>query len=218
MRYEPQKANDNIAEGTEPQPGSVEAIDPFSAPVPGQSLTVAPGSQKFEKPAEFTDPDECVALIIERLETDRAAKEEQLSLIASGVPVESIVNSIAFIGFSEGQWSPDVAELIKPPLAMYLMITAMSEDVPMVVFNPEKTSGGKMEPGDMARNMSKLNPAGYEALQEGANRAGVEEEMLSGGFLEPVQEVMPDEMVEVPVEEGLSNEELMADMPEGGML
>ena len=98
------------------------------------------------------------------------------------------------------------------------MITAMSEDVPMVVFNPEKTSGGKMEPGDMARNMSKLNPEGYESLREGMNRAELEEEMLSGGFLEPSQEVMPDEMVEIPVEEGLSNEELMADMPEGGML
>lgn len=218
MRYEPQKATvEQEIEGAV-TPGSIEALDSFSAPVPGQSLTVAPGSQKFERPAEFTDPDECVALIIERLETDRAAKEEQLSLIASGVPIESIVNSIAFIGFSEGQWSPDVAELIKPPLAMYLMITAMSEDVPMVVFNPEKTSGGKIEPRDMARNMSKLNPEGYESLREGMNRAELEEEMLSGGFLEPVQEVMPDEMVEIPVEEGLSNGELMADMPEGGML
>ena len=76
MRYEPPKASEQEIEGAAPQ-GSIEAIDPFSTPIPGQSLTMEPGSQKFERPWEFTDPDDCVAFIIERMETDRAVKEEQ---------------------------------------------------------------------------------------------------------------------------------------------
>lgn len=203
MRYEPPKAEkkameENIA------PGSIEAIDSFSAPIPGQSLTMEPGSQKFERPWEFTDPDDCVAFIIERMETDRAVKEEQLSLIGSGVPIESIVNTTAFIGFSEGMWSPDVAELIKPPLAMYFIITAMAEDIPMVVFNPEKSSGTKIGPSQMARSMSKLNPEGYESLNEGVNRASLEQEISSGGFLGPVEETIPEELpTKLPDEGGM---------------
>jgi hypothetical protein len=56
MRYEPPKASEQEIEGAAP-PGSVEAIDPFSTPIPGQSLTMEPGSQKFERPWEFTDPE-----------------------------------------------------------------------------------------------------------------------------------------------------------------
>ena len=205
MRYEPPKASEQEIEGAAP-PGSVEAIDPFSTPIPGQSLTMEPGSQKFERPWEFTDPDDCVAFIIERMETDRAVKEEHLNLIASGVPIESIVNTTAFIGFSEGMWSPDVAELIKPPLAMYFIITAMSEDVPMVVFNPDKTDQNKMQPETMIRSMSKLNPEGYESLREGVSRSNLQQEIESGGFLGPVEETLPEteeEPVQLPDEGGM---------------
>jgi|TARA_R100000458_G_scaffold58611_1_gene67040 hypothetical protein len=217
MRYEVEKANDNIAQGAEPQPGSIEAIDPFSAPVPGQSLTVEPGSQKYEKPAEYSDPDEAVMWMIGRLEDDAELKEAQLSQIASGIPIEYIVNTISFVGFSEGFWTPDVAELIKPPLAMYFMIQAMSEDIPMVVFNPRESKMGKLSPEEIANSMSLLNPDGYEALQEGIKRMDSEQEQLSGSFLGPVEDAVI-EGEELPTEK-LETAELETELPdEGGML
>jgi len=218
MKYEVEKANDNIAEEAKPQPGSIEALDPFSAPVPGQSLTTEPGSQKFERPPEMVNPDEATMFVIGRLEEDREAKEVQLSQIASGVPIEYIVNTIAFTGFSEGMWTPDVAELIKPPLAMYFIITAMAENIPMVVFNPRESNVGKVPVNEMADSMSALNPEGYEAVHNNLNMQKAGEEQMANSFLGSPEEAIPMEET-MPMEEGLSNEELMAGIPEeGGML
>lgn len=216
MKYEVDRANTATVEGYAPQ-GSIEALDPFSTPTPGQSLTMAPGSQKFERPWEFTDPDDCVVYIMERMETDREAKEAQLSQIASGVPIEYIVNTIAFVGFSEGMWSPDVAELIKPPLAMYFTLIAMAEDIPMVMFNPEASTSGNMTPDRIAESMSLLNPDGYESVRRGVMMENLEEEQLEDSFLGPMEETIPQEG-ELPTEE-LPTEELATELPdEGGML
>lgn len=74
MRYEVPKANSDAVEMETPA-GSIEAIDPFSAPVPGQSLTTEPGSQKFERPAEISNPDDAIMFVIDRLEEDRSLKK-----------------------------------------------------------------------------------------------------------------------------------------------
>ena len=127
MRYEPKNIDESIIAGVPPEKGSVESLDPFSTPIPGQSLTMRPGSQAFEKPWVYTDPDECLVFLIEKLEQDRKLKEEHLSILASGVPVEYMVNTTAFAGFTEGLWSPDTAELIKPGLAMYYILVAQGQ-------------------------------------------------------------------------------------------
>jgi len=219
MRYEVPKANSNALE-TETLKGSIEAIDPFSAPVPGQSLTVEPGSQKYEKPAEYSDPDEALMWMIGRLEDDRELKETHLSQMASGIPIEYIVNTIAFVGFSEGMWTPDVAELIKPPLAMYFIMQGMAEDIPMVVFNPKETGVGKIPPEEIAQNMSVLNPEGYEAMKKGLDRDKTEKETTEGGFLGEVQDINPEELpTEELATEELATEELPTELPnERGMM
>ena len=220
MRYEVPKADSNAIEMETPA-GSIEALDPFSAPVPGQSLTTEPGSQKFEKPPEIVNPDDAVMFIINRLEEDRESKEIQLGHMAAGVPIEYIVNTIAFTGFSEGMWTPDVAELIKPPLAMYFIMQGMAEDIPMVVFNPRPTDQSRLLPEEIAQNMSRLNPEGYEAVRTGLEEEDMQNQMMEEGFLGEGQpqlnlEELPTE--ELPTEE-LSTEELSTEIPsERGML
>ena len=189
-----------------PQRGSIEAIDPVSTPVPGQSLTMRPGSQKFERPWKFTDPDDCVMFMIDKMEENRDLKEQQLSQIAAGVPIEYIVNTIAFVGFSEGLWSPDVAELIKPPLAMYFILTATAENIPMVVFNHEKNDQAKLSNEEIITNMASLNPEGFEIIGEAVIGEQQKEEDR-GGFLK-----LEDDMEEMP------EEEIQEDIQEGGMI
>ena len=209
MKYEVSKAGLNSIEGFS-APGSMETIDSFSAPIPGQSLTVRPGSQAFEKPAEITDPDEAVMSVIERLEDDEEAKKAQLTQIGSGIPIEYIVNTIAFVGFSEGLWTPDVAELIKPPLAMYFILTAMGENIPMVVFNPRESKVGQVPQEEMFNSMSNLNPEGYDAVHQAVQQRDIEQQQQSEGFLGPVEN-MPAE--------GIPIEELeMTNLPEEGMI
>ena len=213
MRYEPQKANIIDIEGMDVSPGSIEALDAFSAPIPGQSLTTRPGSQKFEKPPEFTDPDQAVAFLLERIETDQALKESHLSQIASGVPIEYIVNTVAFVGFSEGMWTPDVAELIKPPLAMYFIITAISEDIPIVMFNPQSRDRGAIPPEEIAQNMSKLNPAGYNMIRDELQQEA------PAGFMRPAEEMLLENTSEeMRIEGNLPEQQMIERLPEEGMI
>ena len=206
MRYQVPSSSQTAVDQP-PQRGSIEAIDPVSTPVPGQSLTMRPGSQKFERPWKFTDPDDCVMFMIDKMEENRELKEQQLSQIAAGVPIEYIVNTIAFVGFSEGLWSPDVAELIKPPLAMYFILTATAENIPMVVFNPEKNDQAKLSNEEIVTNMASLNPEAFEIIGE-AIIGEQQKEEDGGGFLK-----LEDDMEEMPEEE-----EIQEDIQEGGMI
>ena len=205
MRYQVPSSSQTAVDQP-PQRGSIEAIDPVSTPVPGQSLTMRPGSQKFERPWKFTNPDDCVMFMIDKMEENRELKEQQLSQIAAGVPIEYIVNTIAFVGFSEGLWSPDVAELIKPPLAMYFILTATAENIPMVVFNPEKNDQAKLSNEEIVTNMASLNPEAFEIIGE-AVMGEQQKEEDRGGFLK-----LEDDMEEMP------EEEIQEDIQEGGMI
>ena len=104
--------------------GAMEAQDPFDHPIPGQSLTDEPGKWAFEKPPEFTDVDDAVDYVVEQISENPEAIEKFEKLMITGMPIESIVNTISFSGFSEGRWTPDIAELIKPPLSAFFVILA----------------------------------------------------------------------------------------------
>jgi len=206
MRYDVKPANS--LEVAPPQTGSIEAIDPFSVPVPGQSLTDRPGKHKFEKPAKYSDPDEGAMYVISKMEENEDIKEENLKQLASGVPVEYIVNTIVHVGFQEGLWNPDVAELIKPSLALYFVLTALEEEIPLIMFNPQQENPGTMSDNDVLMNMSKLNPEGLSLLQQRAPQA--EQTPEPEGF-----------MAEMPtVEEGAMQEAMpeLQTMPEEGMI
>ena len=194
MRYETPKFDRNeIISNVEAEKRTIEALDSFSTPIPGQSLTMRPGSQAFEKPWVYTDPDECLVFLTEKLEQDRQLKEEHLSLLASGVPVEYIVNTTAFAGFTEGLWSPDVAELIKPGLAMYYILVAMDENIPFMLFNPEGRREGKLNDNQIMDSMKNLHPEAYNVITERMSAANRSPEDADGFLDMPEgQEVLRD--------------------------
>ena len=57
--------------------------------------------------------------------------------MAGGTTVEEIVNTVALGGFTAGEFTPDVAEIIKPPLAVYFIGLAIENKVPVIAFNKE---------------------------------------------------------------------------------
>ena len=62
-------------------------------------------------------------------------ENDMLSMMVAGMAIEEIVNGIAISGFATGHYTPDVAELIKAPLAMYLAGLAVENDIPPKMFN-----------------------------------------------------------------------------------
>ena len=162
-------------------PGSVEAQDPFDHPIPGQSLTEEPGKHAFEKPPKITNVDDAVEEVIANITTNPEAMENFEKLMMTGMPIESIVNTIAFTGFAEGQWTPDIAEMIKLPLSSFFVIMAKDNNIPAVMFNQDPQDES-MSDEHVINAMREGNPQAFEQLQAQVDmeEAPIEE----GNFLE----------------------------------
>ena len=99
----------NISNLTQPE------VDPFDAPVPGQSLTDEPGNYPWEHPPQYSDPEEVLDLLFDKLGEPEVV-EQVIAMLDSGVPVEAIVRVMTFSGFMNGKFNPDVGFLIVQPL------------------------------------------------------------------------------------------------------
>jgi len=183
-------------------PASITNSDPFSKAPPGYSLTQAPGKWPWEKPPQFTDADDAIEFILSKVETTEG-QNKYLKLMVSGISIEEIVNSISVAGFQQGYFNPDVAELIKMPMAIYFMDMAEQNDIYVNVFATK--DGGPMRHQDKIMDesmileiMARRNPMVYqetvrrygpefdddgnEAMEEPEEM--VEEESLQGSFLD----------------------------------
>ena len=136
LNPDPAYRNKEVEELDRPDPGSIDAIDRFNAPPPGHSLTSEPQKWSWEKPAEYTVPEEAMEWVVGRIEQPDV-EENFLRLMLGGVPIEAITNTITFTGFTEGYWSPDMAEILKMPIAMHFMGLALENNIPATIFNKD---------------------------------------------------------------------------------
>jgi|TARA_R110000824_G_scaffold68899_1_gene177652 hypothetical protein len=173
-----------------PVQGSIEAMDPFDHPVPGQSLTDEPGKWAFEKPPQIVEIDDAIAFVVKKTEGNPSVKQEFIKQMLSGMPIESIVNTISLAGFSEGMWSPDIAEIIKLPLASYFMGVAEDANIEATLFNATKEEG--MTDETLLGNMKQSNPEAFSALVNSL-QAPDGEEIQQGIAQEGFLNVSPDQ-------------------------
>ena len=177
--------------------GDLDKLDPFNAPVPGFALTQPKGKFAWDKPSRFTNPDEAIGYVLDKLEQPKT-EERFARLMLSGASVESIVNTISFAGFSEGNWTPDVAEIIKPAIAVYLIKIALDKGIPVKTFdreNPEELNN-EMSDVEMMKVMQEGNPKTYQAIKEQMAHRGVAqpEPETPEGFMDMGPE--PTEVIE----------------------
>ena len=93
--------------------------DPFrSDPIPGQSLTSEPGKLPYEKPPMYANTMEAFQSIKSSLYGSRESAEELAEIVDSGISCETLASSIVISSFMKGMFNPDVAELIKPFVAL----------------------------------------------------------------------------------------------------
>lgn len=166
LNPDPYYRDPKIEEALRPQEGSIDAIDRFNAPPPGHSLTSEPQKWAWEKPAEYTVPEEAMEWVVSRVEQPEV-EENFLRLMLSGVPIEAITNTITFTGFTEGYWSPDMSELLKMPIAMHFMGLALENGIPATIFNkdPELAKEEGMIPEEKVLSIMEENrPDMYEKI------------------------------------------------------
>ena len=96
-------------------------VNPFNAPIPGESLTTSPDMKKaWERPPQYTDPDDCMEDIYLEITSDEALPE-LVKLINEGTPLDEMAQVILYRGYTQGLWNPDLMLLLIEP-TIYLLI------------------------------------------------------------------------------------------------
>ena len=156
-------------------------IDPLAFPTPGQSLTDEPGRASFEQPPRENDP-EAVIADIKRYVSQPEVSEELIAQMASGFPVEIIVNMFVKGGVAEGKFSVDVAEIVKPALAIMLMVMGIEAGAPVTPFADAPMEEEENIQDRVKRNMNNLDPELASEIRAGegeARLAKLDEEITS---------------------------------------
>ena len=111
---------------TQPNQFEREGMNPFNAPIPGESLTKDP-DQKFpwEQNPEINDVDTAIKEVFINL-TERDTLVELLNILNNGQPVDEIAQMVAYRGMSVGKYNSDLMLLMLEPL-MYLIIAIAEE-------------------------------------------------------------------------------------------
>ena len=173
----------------------------FNKAPPGWSFTEPKGKWSWEKPPVHAGPASAVDSVIDRLEAPEVRTQME-KLMMAGVSIQEIVNTIAIGGFSQGQFTPDVAEIIKGPIAAYLMGMAADEEIPVKVYNTRdglyQIDEG-MSDDDMLAVMKDRNPDLYQFIQSKADEIDEEPESTAvRGFIA----IAPEEVIEGDVDNG----------------
>jgi hypothetical protein len=130
-------------------------------------MTDTPKKWAWDNPPNITNPDDAVEMVINKVEDNPDTKEHFLRMMAGGVTVEEIINTIGLGGFTEGEWSPDVAELIKPALAVYFIGLAIKNKVPVIAFSEKEIQeeNRMISKSNTLKMMKEKNPKEFENVK-----------------------------------------------------
>jgi hypothetical protein len=145
-----------------------DKITALAAP-PGNSLTGPPGKWPWEQPARFSDPDDAIDYITESI-SNGPSRQDMLKLMLAGITVEELVDQVAFKGFMAGAYTPDVAELIKPAVGIFLYDLALNEGFEPRMFVDEMESQGSVDDVAFFNIIKSRNPELFMAMNEERNR------------------------------------------------
>ena len=145
--------------------GEPDPIMAASAP-PGIGMTQPKGQWQWEQPPLITDPNQAIDAIVDQFDL---AKENILKLMVAGISIEEIVQTTVFNAFMEGKFSPDVAELIKPALSLYLMKLADDVDAPFKLYAEEQPTND-IDDEELFQVMKQRNPEMFNNMRENLNQ------------------------------------------------
>lgn len=104
----------------------------FTAPIPGQSLTVEPGSVPWEQPPQYVTIDDVASFYSDKLDNPEAIFE-LMSLLENGTPVLTIVNTMVKSSIMKGYHTVDTGFLVTPIIVEIIKTLADLNDVTYTV-------------------------------------------------------------------------------------
>lgn len=118
----------------------------LTAPVPGMSLTVEPGSVPWERPPQFVTIEDVAGMYTNRMNNAEAI-HELMGLLQRNIPISTIVNGMIKMSIMQGYHTVDTGFLVSPIIAEIIKTLAELNDVSY-----------HMNPEDIGKD-KKINPS-----------------------------------------------------------
>lgn len=140
----------------------------FTAPIPGQSLTIEPGSVPWEQPPQHVTIDDVASFYSDKLDNPEAIFE-LMSLLERGIPILTIVNTMVKTSIMKGYHTVDTGFLVTPIIVEIIKTIADLNDVMYTVTAEEAGKKNTVNPAiikqliDEAKKKVKKSP---EAIVE----------------------------------------------------
>ena len=131
----------------------------FDAPIPGQSLTDTPGNAPWEHPPQYTDPEQVLDGLYDKI-TNGEFTEQLIAMLDAGIPVEAIVRVMVFGGFMQGKFTPDMGFMIVEPLMKLIAAVGIRAGVKELRLSLEDLSNNKF-----LKDMAELKAANQEVKE-----------------------------------------------------
>tara|TARA_R100000315_G_scaffold16126_1_gene5571 strand:- start:8860 stop:9468 length:609 start_codon:yes stop_codon:yes gene_type:complete len=175
--------------------------DRMQKAIPGWSLTQEPQKWNWESPPQQTDPNAVVSNILDQMEQPEVEATFG-KLMLAGVSAEEIATSISMAGFMYGEFSVDVAELIKPQIAFYLMGMADKYGIPAHLYakDSDAVPDEGMSDETILDLMKVRNPDLYEFMLDRDN--AITAKAQAGMKKPPSEPRIPSGFIDAELQEG----------------
>tara|TARA_R110002153_G_scaffold176005_3_gene329246 strand:- start:2982 stop:3560 length:579 start_codon:yes stop_codon:yes gene_type:complete len=175
-------------------------VNPFNAPIPGESLTSSPENPKsWERPPKFTEEDEAMMAVYMEL-TEQDTLRKLIGIISEGIALDEIAQTILYKGYTEGQFSPDMMLMLaEPTIYLLISIADYAEIKDYVLYNEEDNDP------DTEISEDDITPINID--DEGIEKKTTKEEfkpteeVLSKSLLSKVKKELPSKIKDVVTEE-----------------
>jgi hypothetical protein len=178
-----------------------KGVNPFNAPVPGESLTASPSMQKgWERPPEYTDQQDAMESVYMEL-TSEDKLFELIKLIDSKQPLDEIAQIILYRGYTQGMYSTDLMLLlIEPTLYLLIAIADYADIKDYVLYEGEEDDpdgaiyGDDVEPVSMDDDDDKEKATQPKDESEITEYEEPSSDSLSSSLLSKVKKELPSKI------------------------
>ena len=176
-------------------------VNPFNAPIPGESLTVSPDStHSWERPPEYTnDEDALEALYFELTELDTL--KQLINIINDGIPLDEIAQVVLYKGYTEGKYNPDMMlMLIEPTIYLLIAIADYADIKDYTLYEGEEDDEDTSIPEDTIKPITLDDNDNEVADEERVEKPS--EDVVADSLLSKIKTDLPSK-----VEEATANKE-----------
>ena len=186
-----------MAEKVIPSEYEEAGLNPFNAPIPGESLTSSPENPKaWERPPEFTNEDDAMKALYLLL-TEQDKLKVLVDTIDEGVAIDEIAQVILYKGYTEGKYNPDLMMLlIEPTIYLLISIADYAEIKDYVLYNGEDTDTDTQIPEDDITPIDMDGDGIPDKVAPSKEIKKPEEDSVSASLLQRIKTELPGKIKE----------------------